>query len=865
MLKKDKTGSPEWLSKLPQMAKQLEVSLYRNARSFDAYMDMNTLKQRLQQIAVQVSQKAARGPDRRPRDRQRDPQQSSSGMRQDVNSSSTYPPNRTARSAVINNNNPASGMGNIGGGMPISSGVYPNSMNNTGPANSGTQPSGATLPNSAGSSGRNNDPEWKVRIRHKQQRLLLLHHSAKCPHEDNRCPVTPHCADMKRLWRHMEGCKDNQCRVPHCFSSRAILSHYRKCKDSACPACGPVRETVRKSQSNRVGGNNRPTDESRGRPNLFPNNPTSVQPNFPQPQPSRQPPSSMPPPTSNASNGLHPPAPLPNPTKPTQPSYGSGGSPTNGLVAPPDFAASGLPNGRGVPKPGSNPSSSSRRNDTEWQKVRHKQQRLLLLRHASRCEHKSNCPVTPHCASMKKLWEHIAHCKDSHCSVPHCMSSRYVLSHYRRCKDQRCPACGPVRETIRRSHEREQGEGRPQKPGSTFVDVPSPSNTSPDPMRPPKRVKTDPTLSNPVPQALPPVKSSQPPKPKPPAPTPAPAPSSNRGSEDRSLLDSFTLEQIGTHLASLNRAAELPPAKLKQKCLEVLKGLQTHQHGWVFNVPVDPEELGLPDYFDIIKNPMDLGSVQKKLEKGEYHAIKDFQSHVNLSFDNAMTYNEQGSVVYDMAKELKTKFEVDYKKLEQQLESEDRERRENDRACVLCGCEKRLFEPPVFFCNGMNCASKRIRRNSHFYIGGNNQYFWCNQCYNELDEKNPIELIDLTVGKGDLKKKKNDEIVEESWVQCDVCNKWIHQICGLFNTRQNKEHHSEYCCPLCLLDKRKKNPVKPPPKPAGAADLLRTKLSEFIEKHLTAKIESRHLRVATEKARVEVCITTFFSCHNRKK
>jgi E1A/CREB-binding protein len=340
------------------------------------------------------------------------------------------------------------------------------------------------------------------------------------------------------------------------------------------------------------------------------------------------------------------------------------------------------------------------------------------------------------------------------------------------------------------------------------------------------------------------------PAPKPPTNTPP----SNKGAEDRSLLDSFTLDQIATHLASLNRAAELPPAKLKQKCLEVLKGLQTHQHGWVFNVPVDPEELGLPDYFDIVKKPMDLGSIQKKLEKGEYHAIKDFQADVNLSFDNAMTYNEQGSVVYDMAKELKDKFETDYKKLVQQLESEDRERRGNDKACVLCGCEKRLFEPPVFFCNGMNCASKRIRRNSHFYIGGNNQYFWCNQCYNELDDKAPIELIDLTVSKSDLKKKKNDEIVEESWVQCDICERWIHQICGLFNTRQNKEHHSTYCCPLCLLDKRKKNPVKPPPKPAGAADLPRTKLSEFIEKHMKRKIEGKQRKMAEEKARVEVCI-----------
>eukprot|EP00957_Ditylum_brightwellii_P127140 9693861-Ditylum_brightwellii.AAC.1 len=36
------------------MAKQVEVSLYRNAPSFEDYMDNSTLKQRLQQVAVVV-------------------------------------------------------------------------------------------------------------------------------------------------------------------------------------------------------------------------------------------------------------------------------------------------------------------------------------------------------------------------------------------------------------------------------------------------------------------------------------------------------------------------------------------------------------------------------------------------------------------------------------------------------------------------------------------------------------------------------------------------------------------------------------------------------------------------------------------
>jgi hypothetical protein len=885
MLKKDRSGSPEWLNKLPQMAKQLEVSLYRNARSFDAYMDMNTLKQRLQQIAVQVSQKARSQEQRH--DRLRDSQPSTSGIRQD--SSSPYMGNSASNmnnNSINHNSGSSGGIQGIGGSMNISSssGGYNHSMSSSGSASGSISGGGA---GGSGGSGNRNDPEWKVRIRHKQQRLLLLHHSAKCPHEDGRCPTTPHCADMKRLWRHMEGCKDNQCRVSHCFSSRAILSHYRKCKDNACPACGPVRETVRKTQGRGSSGSSRPsgggmqnTGSASQRPmmndlsnrggNAYTSQSISGQALFPQ-QSQQQ--SSMPPPNKpSATSGMPFPATGPISSS-SQASFRPGDS--NSLQGVPsslgnEFSTSAVASGASGGSETNLSSSSARRNDSEWQKVRHKQQRLLLLRHASRCQYEGRCPVTPHCASMKTLWEHIAHCRNQQCQVPHCMSSRYVLSHYRRCKDARCPACEPVRETIRKSHEKEQSQGNRQAISNSFEKAPlvepTGSSGSPDMTRSAKRPKlegsipgvndTAPTSGNvQLEVAMPsggsssdpgfvePVKSESNPS----------ASSPAKGNDDCSLLNSFTVEQLSTHLKSLNRSAELPPAKLKQKCSEVLKGLQTHQHGWVFNCPVDPVELGLPDYFEIIKKPMDLGTIHKKLDSGAYHAIKDFNSDVNLTFDNAMTYNEKGSVVYDMAKELKTKFEVDYKKMVQQLETEDRERRQNERACVLCGCEKRLFEPPVFFCNGMNCASKRIRRNSHFYIGGNNQYFWCNQCYNELDNKIPIELIDLTIAKADLKKKKNDEVHEESWVQCDVCEKWIHQICGLFNTRQNKEHHSEYCCPLCLLDKRKDKSFTLPPKPPGAADLPRTNLSEFLETHLAKRIVQKRRQLTEEKQKTEVC------------
>ena len=77
------------------------------------------------------------------------------------------------------------------------------------------------------------------------------------------------------------------------------------------------------------------------------------------------------------------------------------------------------------------------------------------------------------------------------------------------------------------------------------------------------------------------------------------------------------------------------------------------------------------------------------------------------------------------AEEMKAKFVHDYQNLMKQLNAEEDAKRRNGEACLLCGCEKLIFEPPVFYCNGLNCPSKRIRRNSYYYVGGNNQFHWC--------------------------------------------------------------------------------------------------------------------------------------------
>lgn len=92
-------------------------------------------------------------------------------------------------------------------------------------------------------------------------------------------------------------------------------------------------------------------------------------------------------------------------------------------------------------------------------------------------------------------------------------------------------------------------------------------------------------------------------------------------------------------------------------CNGLLERLMKHKHGWVFNLPVDAKSLGLHDYFDIIKEPMDLGTVKSRLNKNFYTTPVEFAEDVRLTFRNAMTYNPKGQDVYVMAEQLLQIFE----------------------------------------------------------------------------------------------------------------------------------------------------------------------------------------------------------------
>lgn len=54
---------------------------------------------------------------------------------------------------------------------------------------------------------------------------------------------------------------------------------------------------------------------------------------------------------------------------------------------------------------------------------------------------------------------------------------------------------------------------------------------------------------------------------------------------------------------------------------------------------------GLLDYPTIVKTPMDLGTVQTKLNNGQYLYVEDMIDDIQLIWDNCKLYNSPGSVL----------------------------------------------------------------------------------------------------------------------------------------------------------------------------------------------------------------------------
>ncbi|KAI9318354.1 Bromodomain-containing protein [Dichotomocladium elegans] len=94
----------------------------------------------------------------------------------------------------------------------------------------------------------------------------------------------------------------------------------------------------------------------------------------------------------------------------------------------------------------------------------------------------------------------------------------------------------------------------------------------------------------------------------------------------------------------------------KQFCMATLKSLKKSRRAIAFLAPVDPVALNIPDYFDIVKHPMDLGTIETKLIHDQYSSLDAFKSDMELMFYNCHLYNHATDPVTQDAKKLEEIF-----------------------------------------------------------------------------------------------------------------------------------------------------------------------------------------------------------------
>lgn len=75
-------------------------------------------------------------------------------------------------------------------------------------------------------------------------------------------------------------------------------------------------------------------------------------------------------------------------------------------------------------------------------------------------------------------------------------------------------------------------------------------------------------------------------------------------------------------------------------CLKILQMLKSSKTSWPFRDPVDPIAQGVPNYLEMIKEPMDLSTVESNLRNNLYNSSTQFHADISKIIKNSYLFNK---------------------------------------------------------------------------------------------------------------------------------------------------------------------------------------------------------------------------------
>ncbi|WUR04068.1 histone acetlytransferase GCN5 [Vairimorpha necatrix] len=138
-------------------------------------------------------------------------------------------------------------------------------------------------------------------------------------------------------------------------------------------------------------------------------------------------------------------------------------------------------------------------------------------------------------------------------------------------------------------------------------------------------------------------------------------------SKIKSTTDIFTVHKNDKPIKELTDIPGIKPEMInnkdirnKQNCLDgfiqlLMNILKNDPNSWPFLEPVSAKDV--PEYYEVIKSPMDLSRIKDKFYKKFYSSLDIFISDVHLMLNNCFKFNGRDTQYYKCAQALFEKFE----------------------------------------------------------------------------------------------------------------------------------------------------------------------------------------------------------------
>ena len=92
------------------------------------------------------------------------------------------------------------------------------------------------------------------------------------------------------------------------------------------------------------------------------------------------------------------------------------------------------------------------------------------------------------------------------------------------------------------------------------------------------------------------------------------------------------------------------------RCIEITKKLIQHPASEPFRYPVDPTKPGFENYFQIIDDPQDLTTIERRLKKRHYRSVREWKRDIGTIWNNASIFTGSNSYTTLLAKHLESVF-----------------------------------------------------------------------------------------------------------------------------------------------------------------------------------------------------------------